>query len=522
MQFESKEHTHNQVVAGYVRCSPGNGRSTYSLEAQKRAIRETAIMRGLPEPRFYTDQESSARGSQLLKRPAFKMLLDDIQAGHIQVVMVYSLDRWARNVLVALQSFRLLARQRVAFISLCEQIDYSTPEGQLQLTILAAFAAYYSDMVARHTSKSQNERAVQGLYHGHLPFGYRSTDAKSPPEFDPTQYSALRLIGELRMRGDKVGKIASEVNAAGYRIESREHGSSLFTGKFISALLRNEFYAAYAPGDERGTVKYREQRYRGLHPALFTCDEWQQIRSQARMQVVPVKGERQEYIFAGVLSCIRCGLPLHTKAQGRTYRDSASKRRSLCPIGGNVSVSDALVSEQFGSLLQSLALPTNWLEALRLTIVERAYTGPLTSEMLAREKERLRLKQAYTRQKLADDYLANEDFQGELASLALALQELDQPSEAGVTFAEMYEAGEHISGMIALWEVATLEERRTMAQLLLEPGGLCYDLELQMIAAFKPRSSFVPLLRLFAGPLIYRENSGLLLTRQWLSCQERS
>jgi len=40
-----------------------------------------------------------------------------------------------------------------AFISLSEHIDYSTPEGMLQLTILAAFAAYFSDMLAKHTSK---------------------------------------------------------------------------------------------------------------------------------------------------------------------------------------------------------------------------------------------------------------------------------------------------------------------------------------------------------------------------------
>ncbi len=44
-------------------------------------------------------------------------------------------------------------------------------------------------------------------------------------------------------------------------------------------MLRNEFYAAYAPGDDRGTVKYQDQRYRGLHQAAFTYDEWQQIRA---------------------------------------------------------------------------------------------------------------------------------------------------------------------------------------------------------------------------------------------------
>lgn len=56
-------------------------------------------------------------------------------------------------------------------------------------------------------------------------------------------------------------------------------------------------------------------------------------------------------------------------------------------------------------------------------------------------------------------------------------------------------AGEHIPGMAMLWEVVTAEERREMVLLLLEPGGLYYDLELKEIAAFKPRPAFLPLMR---------------------------
>ena len=58
---------------------------------------------------------------------------------------------------------------RTPFISLSEHIDYSTPEGMLQLMILAAFAAYFSDMLSKHTSKGKGERAAQGLYNGDIP-----------------------------------------------------------------------------------------------------------------------------------------------------------------------------------------------------------------------------------------------------------------------------------------------------------------------------------------------------------------
>src|SRR5581483_10790329 len=139
----------NMVLAGYVRRSSEMQKDNYSIDAQKRGITDAARFRGLPAPIFYEDDERSARGEQIANRPAFKRLLDDVQAGKVQMIMVHTLDRWSRNVMVTLQSFRILSECRTAFISLSEHIDYSTPEGRLQLTILAAFAAYFSDMLAK-------------------------------------------------------------------------------------------------------------------------------------------------------------------------------------------------------------------------------------------------------------------------------------------------------------------------------------------------------------------------------------
>jgi len=88
-----------------------------------------------------------------------------------------------------------------------------------------------------------------------------------------------------------------------------------------------------------------------------------------------------------------------------------------------------------------------------------------------------------------------------------------------VTYDEVVEAGEHIPGMAALWEVATPEERREMVLLMLEPAGLYYDLEQKIIAALKPRPAFLPILRMLNGIVEYDEARGLLLVERW---QERN
>src|SRR5215469_5725585 len=223
------------VVAGYVRRSSWMQKENFSIDAQKRAILDECARRGLSAPVFYEDDERSARGEQIAKRPAFKRLLEDVEAGRVQVVMVHTLDRWSRNVMVTLQSFRILSEHQTAFISLSEHIDYSTPEGRLQLTILAAFAAYFSDMLAKHTSKGKGERAAQGLYNGDIPFGFRSTGPKSPPEFDPDEFPGLRI------QGYTADEIAERLNAAGYRTGSKRFGARPFTTDTVTAMLRTEF-----------------------------------------------------------------------------------------------------------------------------------------------------------------------------------------------------------------------------------------------------------------------------------------
>jgi hypothetical protein len=102
-----------------------------------------------------------------------------------------------------------------------------------------------------------------------------------------------------------------------------------------------------------------------------------------------------------------------------------------------------------------------------------------------------------------------------MAAVELALRELEMPQMDGLKLDDIVEAGERLPGIAALWEVATPEERRDMVLLMLEPGGLYYDLELKMIAALRPRPAFLPVLRMVEGLIEYKEATGTLVTRQW-------
>jgi site-specific DNA recombinase len=514
------------IVAGYVRRSSLMQKDNFSIEAQKRGIQDECTKRGLPDPVFYEDDERSARSEQIAKRPAFRRLLEDVEAGFVQVVMVHTLDRWSRNVMVTLQTFRLLAEKQTAFLSLSEHIDYSTPEGRLQLTILAAFAAYFSDMLSKHTSKGKGERAAQGLHNGDVPFGYRYTSPKTPLEKDPTTFPGLRMIGELQMQGISAEQIADALNAAGYRTGSKRFGDRLFTKDTVIGIVRNEFYAAFAPGDDRGTIRYQGKRYRGLHEASFTFEEWENIRAGSRLNYnAPLRAEqsRRIYEFAGFIADVHCGQSLRCGARSKGgslyYRDVAKTRQIPCPTGGSLLVRVDLVREQFGEFLEGLTLPEHWREEVHRRMVEQLEQAGHSSLDLARERERLRLKRARILKQHRDGYISDKELQTEVAAVDFALNKLAVPEADGVKLDAIIEAGERLPGIAALWKVATIEERRELVALLLEPGGFYYDLELKLIAALKPRPVFLPIFRLIPGLAEYDEARGTLVTVGW---QERN
>jgi site-specific DNA recombinase len=525
MIMQPKQPSLGSITVGcYARRSSVMQKDNFSIDAQNRAMSGVCEQRG-HHFIYYEDDERSARGEQIAKRPALRRLLEDVEAGRIQMVMVHTFDRWSRNVMVTLQTFRILSEKRCAFVSLSENIDYSTPEGMLQLTILAAFAAYFSDMLAKHISKGKAERVAQGLYNGDLPFGYRRTGPKLPPEHDPDTFPGLRLMGELRMQGLEAERIAQAMNAAGYRTGSKRYGQRLFTKDTVNLVLRNEFYAAFAPGDDQGTVLYHGQRYRGLHPAAFTAEEWQKIREITRLNYrAPQRAEqaRHFYVFAGYIADIQCRLPLHGAGheQRRYYRDVAKKRKFPCPAGGYRHVSADLVQRQFGELLAGLSLPDSWREEVRRRIVLVMQQAGIDSVSISRERERLRLKRNRILKQHREGYIEDEEMRAEVAAVELALERLNLPTPDGLSLEAILEAGERLPGIAALWEIATPEEQREMVSLLLEVGGFYYDLERKTIAAIKPRLVWLPVLGLAPGLEESQENAGMLVIKDWQ--QQRS
>jgi putative DNA-invertase from lambdoid prophage Rac len=130
-------------------------------------IRKLAELRGWT---IVTTVEEKASGARL--RPARQALIADAKSGACDAIVVWKLDRWGRNTLDLLGTLEELKAADVAFVSVRDNIDLTTPQGELMVTVLAAFAKFERDLI--------RERVTAGLRHAQR-HGTRSGKAIGRP-----------------------------------------------------------------------------------------------------------------------------------------------------------------------------------------------------------------------------------------------------------------------------------------------------------------------------------------------------
>lgn len=146
------------TAVGYIRVSTEDQAQGYSLDAQRAVIEGYCERNGYSLDRVYADEGVSARSDRIEKRPRLRALLADAERGQFDVVVVHSLPHRARDVHAQTKAVAILGEAKVGFASVMEDIDYTTREGKLMLTILGAFAEFFEKEHSRHTERLAERR----------------------------------------------------------------------------------------------------------------------------------------------------------------------------------------------------------------------------------------------------------------------------------------------------------------------------------------------------------------------------
>jgi len=257
-----------------------------------------------------------------MERPALKRLLTDIEAGQIDVIVVYKIDRLSRSLGDFARMVDLFDAKGVTFVSVTQQFNTTTSMGRLTLNILLSFAQFEREVTGERIRDKIAASKAKGMWMGGVPpLGYDVKERKliaNPAEAALVQDifrryaehgSAARLVRELEIEGRTT---KAWVNQSGQRRAGKPMDQ-----QYLFKLLRNRIYL--------GEIGNNGHFYPGQHEAIIDNVVWQAVHAHIRTRKQGPRERRSEHpaLLAGLLYAPdgQRMLPTYTaKPNGKRYR----------------------------------------------------------------------------------------------------------------------------------------------------------------------------------------------------------
>lgn len=180
------QHNSMKTAVAYRRVSSDEQVEGLSLESQAKRIREWCSTKGYEIIAFFSDEGESAYNDEIGKRPQFAKMIEKLPVLRPDIVIVSSMDRWARSTVVSSQTFHLLHRLQIGFASVSESMfDFSNPSNRLMLGMIAGFAEFYSASTGQHIKRVLDLKFEKGIHRGSIPFGYVADPSRSHADPKP-------------------------------------------------------------------------------------------------------------------------------------------------------------------------------------------------------------------------------------------------------------------------------------------------------------------------------------------------
>jgi site-specific DNA recombinase len=256
-----------------------------------------------------------------MDRPALQRLLADIEAGQIDCVVAYKLDRLSRSLLDFARIISIFEKHHVSFVSITQQFNSATSMGRLVLNVLLSFAQFEREIISERTRDKIAATRRKGKWSGGLPvLGYDVDPQVLRLVVNPKEAARVRAIFALYLEHQALLPVVQELERRGWRTKAwvtrkgRKMGGQPFTKTSLHRLLTNAIYA--------GKLRYKTELHNGEHPAIVDLVKWQKV--QELLQRNRYKGlterNRSGAILKGLLYCRPCG-----SAMSPTYSSKGSK-----------------------------------------------------------------------------------------------------------------------------------------------------------------------------------------------------
>jgi site-specific DNA recombinase len=257
-----------------------------------------------------------------LDRPALKRLLEDVEAGKVDTIVVYKIDRLTRSLLDFAKIVEALDARGVSFVSVTQQFNTTTSMGRLTLNVLLSFAQFEREVTGERIRDKIAASKRKGMWMGGtIPLGYDLQDRRLFVNLEEAKvvcrlyrlYLELGCVSKLKIQLDKQGiKSKIRISTSG----NRSGGASYSRGALYD-ILQNRLYV--------GEIHHRGKCYPGEHQAIVPTELWDQVQAHLKSDH---QGRRQGLranssgLLVGLLQDAKGNrfTPSHTVKNGKRYR----------------------------------------------------------------------------------------------------------------------------------------------------------------------------------------------------------
>ncbi|MCH7892126.1 MAG: recombinase family protein [Gemmatimonadetes bacterium] len=183
--------------------------------------------------------ESRSRPGGNLDRPALKQLVADIEAGLVQRILIYKLDRLSRSLADFMRLAEVFEQHGASIVSVTQQFDTGTPMGRLTLNMLLSFGQFEREQTAERTRHKMGAARRKGKRTGGMPLlGYDIVDTKLV--INEAEAQQVRAIFQLYLEHEAIMPVVQELNRRCCRTKSWttkkgvvRHGKPFEKGCFV-------------------------------------------------------------------------------------------------------------------------------------------------------------------------------------------------------------------------------------------------------------------------------------------------
>lgn len=306
----------------YARYSSHNQREE-SIEGQIRECQDFASRNDMTIIGEYIDRAISGKTDN---RADFQRMIKDSEKGHFQAVIVYAIDRFARNRYDS-ANYKMRLRKNGVKVYYAKQSIPDTPEGIILESVMEGYAEYYSENLSIHIKRGLHENALQcKVTGGTIPLGYRISPSKEF-EIDPAKAKIVQEIFQMYADGSSATQIVNHCNQCGYRTAR----GATFNKNSLRRMLRNDKYI--------GVYRYRDVEIENGIPAIISKDLFEKVQAMLHHNYTARAKSKAttDYLLTSKLFCGHCGSNMvgesGTARNGDTYyyyKCTNRKRKHTC------------------------------------------------------------------------------------------------------------------------------------------------------------------------------------------------